>query len=169
MVNLDEIEVKLTDWNDREGIALRALQRKDVVIADYRGEPGIPPSADDVPIFLILSLNDQPIACGGLRPLFPPGAETTDEVEIKRMFVLPGFRGKENGVADFLMRQLELAALAKGWTRLKIETAKDMYGPRRFYKRQGFQEIELFGHYVEAWNSVCYEKILSREERAVGS
>ena len=161
MSNLDSIEVKLADWRDEDGMELRARQRKEIVIADYRTEPGLPPSAEDVPVFLILKLDSQPIACGGLRPLLPDEGDSTQEVEIKRMYVVPEYRGRGQGIADFLMRQLESQALERGWTTLKLETGADMGQAKRFYQRHGYKEVPLFGHYKDAWNSVCYQKTLS--------
>ena len=161
MGNLDEIEVKLADWADKDGMELRARQRKEIVIADYRAEPGLPPSAEDVPVFLILKLGGQPIACGGLRPLLPTEGGSIHEVEIKRMYVVPEYRGTSHGGADFLMGQLESQAMERGWTILKLETGADMDQAKRFYQRHGYKEVPLFGYYKNAWNSVCYEKTLS--------
>jgi GNAT superfamily N-acetyltransferase len=162
MANLDRIEVKLADWTDKDGMELRGeTTKRGRYRRDYRAEPGLPPSAEDVPVFLILKLDDQPIACGGLRPLLPSEGDLTREVEIKRMYMVPEYRGKEHGIADFLMKQLESQALERGWNTLKLETAADMDQAKRFYQRHGFKEIPLFGHYKDAWNSVCYEKTLT--------
>jgi ribosomal protein S18 acetylase RimI-like enzyme len=75
--------------------------------------------------------------------------------------MVPEYRGKEHGIADFLMKQLESQTLERGWNTLKLETAADMDQAKRFYQRHGFKEIPLFGHYKDAWNSVCYEKTLT--------
>jgi GNAT superfamily N-acetyltransferase len=158
---LDSIEVKQAGWDDKEATALRARQQKEVR-AMTTPEPGEMPTAVDVPVFLVLSLDGQPIACGGLRPLSPSEGDSSREVEVKRMYVVPELRGKDHGVSDFLMAQLESQALENGWTTTKVETGRDMEHARRFYTRHGYGEIPLFGHYVTATNSVCYEKTLSR-------
>ncbi|KAK6533450.1 hypothetical protein TWF694_002390 [Orbilia ellipsospora] len=159
-IDIASIEIRLTNWLDEDGVALRALQRKEIVIADYREEPGLPPSADDMPVFLVLKLNSIPIACGGLRPLDPDANNKIREAEIKRMFVIPEYRGKRHGVADLLMKHLESQALERGWSTVKLETGKDMESARKFYERHGYKEIPLFGHYIGALNNVCYEKVL---------
>ncbi|KAF3928918.1 hypothetical protein AA313_de0203728 [Arthrobotrys entomopaga] len=159
-IDIASIEVLLTNWLDEDGVALRALQRKEIVIADYRAEPGLPPSAEDVPIFLVLKLNSVPIACGGLRPLDPGANRQIQEAEIKRMFVVPEYRGKQHGIADLLMNHLESQASERGWGTVKLETGGDMESARKFYERHGYKEVPLFGHYIGAVNSVCYEKIL---------
>ena len=38
MVELDRIEVHITDWLDEDGIALRARQREEIVINEQRRE-----------------------------------------------------------------------------------------------------------------------------------
>jgi putative acetyltransferase len=161
---LEEFQIRVTNWSDPDGIALRQRQREEIVIADYRAEPGTAPSAEDVPIFLIiLDSKNAPIACGGLRPLLVNGINSSHrEAEIKRMFVVPEWRGRSHGVADLVLRELERHADLHGFATLKLETAKDMTQARRFYERNGFQEIERFGGYVDAVNSVCYAKELSR-------
>ena len=145
MVDPERIEVRLTDWLDEDGVALRARQRKEIVIADYRREPGLPPSAEDVLVFLVLRLDSIPIACGGLRPLFASEDGSTQEAEIKRMFVVPEFRGISNGVANFLMKQREFRAWERGWTTLKLETAKDMCQARNFYERHVTRKSRSLG------------------------
>lgn len=159
------IQIKLTSWLDPDGIALRQRQREEIVIADYRAEPGVAPSVEDVPVFLILfdTNNNTPIACGGLRPLPPAEQDSPNDnkaAEIKRMYVIPERRGRSHGVADLLLRELELQAVLLGFGTLRLETAKDMMQARKFYERSGYVETERFGGYVDAENSVCYAKEL---------
>ena len=157
---LERIEVNPVGWEDKDAIELRARQQREVR-AMSTPEPGQIPTAKDVPIFLVLKLDGLPIACGGMRPLDPSEGDSNREVEVKRMYVIPELRGKERGVSDFLMAQLESQALEHGWTTSKVETGRDMAHARRFYTRHGYREIPLFGHYIHATNSVCYEKTLS--------
>jgi GNAT superfamily N-acetyltransferase len=158
---LERIEVNNAGWADKDAIELRARQQKEVR-AMSTPEPGQIPTAEDVPVFLVLTLDGQPIACGGLRPLSPSEGDSSREVEVKRMYVVPELRGKDHGVSGFLMAQLESHALENGWTTTKVETGRDIEHARRFYTRHGYTEIPSFGHYVDATNSVCYEKTLSR-------
>lgn len=160
--------VRLSTWLDPDGIALRQRQREEIVIADYRGEPGKAPSAEDVTVFLIvLDTKDTPIACAGLRPLTPDEKDSTNkQAEIKRMYVVPEWRGRTHGVADLVMRELEHYAGLQGFVTLKVETAKDMTQARKFYERNGFVEIERFGGYVDATTSVCYAKSLPETSSA---
>jgi putative acetyltransferase len=158
---LERIEINQVGWEDKDANELRARQQRELR-ATTTPEPGQIPSAKDVPVFIVLKLDDQPIACGGLRPLDPTEGNPVREVEVKRMYVVPEFRGKAHGVADLLMKQLELQALEHGWTTARIETGRNMEHAKKFYTRNGFKEIPLYGHYVGVTTSVCYEKILSK-------
>ena len=81
-----------------------------------------------------------PIGCGALRALEPGTAE------VKRMYVVPAARGR--GVSRLLLAGLEVEALARGWTTLRLET-----GPRQpeavgLYTAAGYHPVSAFGHYV---------------------
>jgi putative acetyltransferase len=63
-------------------------------------------------------------------------------------------------VATALLRTLERAALDRGWTTLRLETGNAQPEAIRFYQREGYREIPLFGHYVGSAISLCYERVL---------
>src|SRR5689334_4542222 len=92
-------------WDDADGAALRAAQRAEL---DQRygttdHEPGTPPSASDIDLFLVAVDDDgRAVGCGALRRL------DNSSAEIKRMYVVPGSRGQ--GVSTRLLRALEEAA-----------------------------------------------------------
>lgn len=156
------IEFSLTDWDDEASIQLREAQRAEI-LQEYRRAPGSEPSATDIPIFVVLKVDGVPAACGGLRPLVPEGGVAA---EIKRMFVLPEYRGaacmvKGVGLGSLVLRGLETQALLRGWKTLKLGTGSGMMAARRFYEREGFEQVELWGRYVDAPDSVCYEKVLA--------
>ncbi|XVV11994.1 GNAT family N-acetyltransferase [Actinoplanes sp. CA-131856] len=144
------------DWDDPAGAALRAAQRAEL---DQRygsddHEPGTPPSAADIDLFLV-ALDDEghALGCGALRRL------DDDSAEVKRMYVVPGSRG--NGTATALLRALEDAARERGWTTLRLETGPAQPDAIRFYEREGYREIPLFGPYIGSGLSVCYERTLA--------
>ncbi|GIH17418.1 GNAT family N-acetyltransferase [Rugosimonospora africana] len=144
-------------WDDPAGAGLRAAQRAEL---DARygcddHEPGTPPSAGDVDVFLVAvdRRAGTALGCGALRRLGPAVAE------IKRMYVVPDARG--TGVAAAVLRALERAALARGWQTLRLETGTGQPDAIRFYEREGYRTIPLFGHYVGSPISVCYQRILS--------
>ena len=151
------------DWNDPAGADLRAAQRAELDLrygtSDH--EPGTPPSATDIDIFLVaVDATGEAIGCGALRRL------GTTSAEIKRMYVVPASRG--SGVATGLLRALEAAALHRGWPTLRLETGPAQPDAMRFYEREGYEQIPLFGQYAGSDLSVCYERSLRPVTRAAG-
>ncbi|GLY00969.1 GNAT family N-acetyltransferase [Actinoplanes sp. NBRC 101535] len=141
-------------WNDPDGTALRAAQRAelDTRYGSDDHEPGTPPSAADIDVFLVAVRDGRAIGCGALRRLDATTAE------VKRMYVDPAGRG--SGVAAGLLRALEQAALTRGWTTLRLETGPGQPDAMRFYEREGYHRIPLFGAYIGSEVSVCYERTL---------
>ncbi|MFL6121547.1 GNAT family N-acetyltransferase [Actinophytocola sp.] len=143
-------------WDDPTGAALRRQQREelDARYGTNDHEPGPPPSATDTDLFLVAvdPTTGEAIACGALRRLDPTSAE------IKRMYVVPEKRG--TGVATDILRALETAATKRGWHTLRLETGTEQPDAQRFYRREGYREIPLFGNYVGSTLSVCFERQL---------
>jgi putative acetyltransferase len=143
-------------WDDPAGAALRAAQRAelDARYGSDDHEPGTPPSAADIDLFLIAAdPSGTAVGCGALRRLGETAAE------IKRMYVTPESRG--TGVSTAILRALESAALDRGWTTIRLETGPAQPDAMRFYEREGYQEIPLFGAYIGSDVSVCYERVLA--------
>lgn len=144
-----------TSWDDPDGTALRVRQRAEL---DARygcddHEPGPPPSASDVDVFLLARDADgTALGCGALRALDGRTGE------IKRMYVEPAARG--TGVATAILRGLEDRARARGWTELRLETGTAQPDSIRFYLREGYREIPLFGVYVGSSISRCFARTL---------
>jgi GNAT superfamily N-acetyltransferase len=72
------------------------------------------------------------------------------------MFVSPASRG--SGVAAAVLRALEEDARARGWTTLRLETGPAQPDAIRFYEREGYRQIPLYGAYIDSDLSVCYER-----------
>ncbi len=150
------IVLRPVPWDDPAGAALREAQRLEIREVYYPqledSEPGTKPSADDIIVFYLAFDGERAVATGGLRAI------DAHHGEVKRMFVDPAFRGR--GVATLMLRALEDDARARGWHRLVLETADTMLPAQRFYEREGFRPIPLFGHYEGSDLSLCYEKAL---------
>ncbi|MDG4788183.1 GNAT family N-acetyltransferase [Micromonospora sp. WMMD1102] len=148
--------IEVRPWHDPAGVELRRRQRAelDVRYGCDDHEPGTPPSEDDIDLFVVAvdPASAEAVGCGALRRL----DDTT--AEIKRMYVEPHHRG--SGVATSLLRALESAAAERGWTTLRLETGTAQPDAERFYRREGYREIPLFGAYVGSTLSVCYERRL---------
>lgn len=144
-------------WDDPVVRQLTTAQQDELRIRyDGKGEPGVPPSADDVALVLVARDDDgTPIGCGALRALEPGAAE------VKRMYVVPAARGR--GVSRLLLAGLEAEALSRGWTTLRLET-----GPRQpeaigLYTAAGYAPVGAFGHYLgaDAEGSLFFARTLS--------
>lgn len=101
---------------------------------------------------LVGYLDNQPVACGAIR------AFNDESVEVKRMFVLPEYRGKS--LAGEILTELEVWAAALGFQRCILETGKKQPEAIRLYEKSGYSVMPNFGPYAGVENSVCMEKIL---------
>lgn len=154
------VTVERVGWSDPDAERLRAAQRSelDARYGSDDHEPGVIPSADDVPVFLVArDGSGRGVVCGGLRPL---GAEVlgADVAEIKRMYAAPSARG--TGAAIALLRALENEARELGIRSLVLETGTSQPDAVRFYEREGYRPIARFGHYVDSELSLCFAKAL---------
>ncbi|MBC7935746.1 MAG: GNAT family N-acetyltransferase [Rhizobacter sp.] len=91
-----------------------------------------------------------PIACGAFKKY--------DEhtVEIKRMFVLPQFRG--HGLGGKVLQELELWAMEESYATCILETGKKQPEAIALYKRSGYSITKNYGQYEHVENSVCMKK-----------
>jgi GNAT superfamily N-acetyltransferase len=149
------IEIRSLPWEDPAGEALRTAQQAE--ISERYGvpdsEPGPKPTAADITVFLVAYDDGLPVGCGGLR--------TLDEShgELKRMYVIPARRGA--GVSKAVLAALEEEARRLGWERIVLETGTAQPDAMRFYEREGYTAIPLFGYYIGSELSRCYEKRLA--------
>lgn len=147
--------IEARPWDDPAGAGLRRRQRAelDARYGSDDHEPGPPPSSADIDLFLVaVSRDGVAVACGALRRL------DAGTAEVKRMYVVPEMRG--TGVAADLLRALESAAAGQGLHVLRLETGTEQPDAQRFYRREGYREIPLFGTYVGSELSVCFERDL---------
>jgi len=152
--------IRAVPWDDPAGESLRIAQESEIS-ARYGmpdSEPGPKPTAADITVFLIgFDVSDDgsetPVGCGGLRQL--------DEVhgEIKRMYVIPERRG--SGISTAILAALEAEARGRGWARVVLETGDEQPDAVRFYEREGYTSIPLFGYYIGSTLSLCYEKVFA--------
>lgn len=96
--------------------------------------------------------NEVPVGCGALKPL----DETC--MEVKRMYTLPGHRGK--GVATRVLLSLEQWAKELSYKKCRLETGKRQPEAIELYKKNGYMVIPNYGQYAGIDNSVCFEKTL---------
>jgi GNAT superfamily N-acetyltransferase len=151
------VRLEQAAWDDPEVRRLTAAQQEELR-ARYDGgtEPGTPPSAADVSVVLVArDAAGTAVGCGALRAL------GGDVAEVKRMYVVPGARGR--GVSKLVLAGLETAARGRGWTTLRLETGPRQPEALALYEGAGYRAIPAFGAYVghpDAGDSLYYERVL---------
>lgn len=136
----------LTDMLDKE-LSRRypALQGK------YNAHNKVPAGS---PVWIAYD-NDLAVGCGCFR------AVNNELAEIKRLFVMPGYRGL--GIAAQLLDVLETKLLDEGFTNVILETGvKQTEGIKMLHER-GYQTIPNYEPYTGCENSVCLGKELNVE------
>ncbi len=108
--------------------------------------------------FLVGYLDDEPVACGGIKALATP-----DLGEIKRMYVVSGVRGR--GVGRELLAALEGLARDIGYRRVRLDTGASQPHARRLYGRVGYQMITDYNG--NPFASYWFERELSAEPTRV--
>ncbi|MDE3247399.1 MAG: GNAT family N-acetyltransferase [Bacteroidota bacterium] len=98
---------------------------------------------------------DTPIGSGAIKEW------QTGSVEVKRMFVLPEYRGR--GIALQLLKELEQWALVLGYGTCVLETGKRQPEAIALYEKAGYRRIPNYGQYEGVENSCCFEKKLPVE------
>ena len=96
--------------------------------------------------------NETPIGCGAIKPF------DDTSMEVKRMYVLPDYRGRR--IAVEILSELEHWAKELGFSRCILETGIKQPEAIALYKRSGYQIIPNYGQYEGIENSVCFEKFL---------
>jgi len=106
--------------------------------------------SDSIGDVLIVSVNGEPVACGGLKRY------SDEDVEIKRVWVEPEYRRK--GIAVSIMDKLEGKALVQGYKRLILQTRPIMPDAVGLYAKLGYEQIDNYPPYDKLDGAVCYAK-----------
>ena len=94
--------------------------------------------------------DEMPVACGAFKEF------SADAVEIKRMYVKPGYRGL--GIANTVLAELEKWAAELKYSTCVLETGKKQPEAIRLYEKSGYTRIPNYGQYANVENSVCMRK-----------
>ena len=107
----------------------------------------------DVLQHVIVIYNENvPVGCGAIKKF------DNVAMEIKRMYVSEGFRGK--GFAQKIVKELEIWAKELSYKKCVLETGKRQVEAVKFYHKCKYTVIPNYGQYKEMENSVCFEKQL---------
>jgi putative acetyltransferase len=108
--------------------------------------------ADPDLTFFIARIDGCGVGCGALRRLEPRVGE------IKRMYVLPEFRGR--GIARQILEALESRARELGHAEVRLETGIGQPEAIGLYKSAGYSKAAAFGEYAGNPFSVYFQKRL---------
>ena len=101
---------------------------------------------------IVCYIDSIPAGCGAFKEY------DSKKVEIKRMFVTPGYRGK--GIGFNILKELERWASELNYEECILETGKRQPEAIRFYQKAGYTIIKNYGQYENVENSVCMTKAI---------
>lgn len=100
---------------------------------------------------IVLFEEENPVGCGAIK------GYDEETAEIKRMFVIPEFRGK--GYASAILNELEQWAKELQFKKVILETGTGQKEAIKLYTKT-YQQIENYGQYKDVETSVCFSKQL---------
>jgi putative acetyltransferase len=103
--------------------------------------------------FIVCYIDNKPVGCGAFKEY------DKNKVEIKRMYVLPRYRGK--GIGLDILKQLESWASELHYPECILETGKKQPEAIRLYQKAGYTIIKNYGQYENVENSVCMTKTIA--------
>lgn len=107
---------------------------------------------DNIKYALVAYIDQKPIGCGAIKEF------KSDSMQVKRMYVLPRFRGQ--GIAKTILLDLENWTKELGYTKCVLETGKRQPEAIQLYKSKGYKIISNYGQYIGIENSICFQKYL---------
>ena len=102
-------------------------------------------------VLFITLLNNEPVACVGVRPI------DSGIAELKRMYVRPAFR--RMGIAQDLLEASLAFAKEAGYQKIRLDTLDTMHPAMTLYERNGFVRIPAY-YYNPEENAVYFEREL---------
>lgn len=140
-------------YGDPDVVCLVAeVQAEYVVRYGSQDAAAVDPAEFEPPagLFLLGRLDGRPVATGGWRRAGP------QEVEIKRMYVVPAARRR--GLARAMLAELEATAAAAGYGRLVLNTGTEQPEAVALYEASGYRPVPGFGYYAGAPRARFYAK-----------
>lgn len=102
---------------------------------------------------VVAYFDGKPAGCGAIKSF------SGSEMEVKRMYVSPEFRGK--GIAKSILSELEKWAVELGYKACVLETGKRQIEAVNLYPDCGYRIIPNYGQYAQMENSICMKKELA--------
>lgn len=99
---------------------------------------------------VVVYIENTAVACGAIK------AFDNQCMEVKRMYVLPKYRGR--GIAAKVLLELEGWTSELGYIHCVLETGKRQPEAINLYKKYGYTSIPNYGQYKGIKNSLCFRK-----------
>tara|TARA_R110002073_G_scaffold72537_1_gene177396 strand:+ start:393023 stop:393472 length:450 start_codon:yes stop_codon:yes gene_type:complete len=109
-------------------------------------------SIDNLKYAIVAYKGNIPVACGAIKEF------SKDSVEIKRIYVLPTFRGQQ--IAQQILTELERCAKELNYSKCILETGYNQPEAIKLYNKCNYRVIENYGQYKGIATSICFEKIV---------
>ena len=159
--NANVLQIEHCDPRSVEAIVLMEQLTAELTARyDYLddGTGNFRPEDVDIPgaAFLIGRVSGEAVACAALRPM------SAVMGEIKRVYVVPAFRGRRYG--HLLLAELERVAAGFGYHTLRLETGTRQPESLALYEKAGYRRIPNYEPYVESHWSVCFEKCFTEQK-----
>jgi GNAT superfamily N-acetyltransferase len=143
---------------DSPDVQALVLAQQAEMRALYDGEADIGPTREAAMfvepdgVFLVVRDDGGAVACGGICRF------DDDRAELKRMYVVPGARGR--GLGRVVLDALEAQAQRLGYRALVLETGDRQEEALGLYRSAGYAPIPCYGIYATRALSLCFEKVL---------
>jgi len=149
------IHILRTDSGNPDFAALVKLLDADLAIRDGEEHEFYAQynKTDNIRHCVIAFRHNVAVGCGALKPYSP------HRMEIKRMYVLPSYRGQ--GIASQILAELEKWAAELSYGGCILETGIKQPEAISLYQKSGYHRIPNYGQYTGVQNSLCFEKILA--------
>ncbi len=143
-----------TDSNNVDFQSLIALLDKDLQIRD--GDEHVFYAqfnkTESIKHAIVCYGDNNAIGCGAFKENNP------QQAEIKRMYVLPEYRGKRIGLN--ILKELELWAAEINYSECILETGKKQPEALSLYQKAGYRITKNYGQYENVENSTCMLKCI---------
>ena len=162
------IEIRRIDYGDPRAVAIREAMdvemgalyegfgdgMSDAMLADVDAALVVHPEAMVATVGAFDG--DRLVGHAALRPASIAG--TDDALEVKRVIVLPEYRGQ--GISTRIMAELESIARERGVGELVLQTGPRQLEAIALYEKLGYALIPNFGLYAPVDVFLCYGKSL---------
>ncbi|GLY07680.1 GNAT family N-acetyltransferase [Actinoplanes sp. NBRC 101535] len=143
--------IRSVTWDDPDGMALREAMRAEMRERYFDRPAMVVTSENMLWIGVATTPDGTPVGHAALRRHGP-------DVEIKRMYVTPAWRGR--GVASALLDAIESTAVSLGAPRIILHTGDRQPDAIARYVKHGYTPIPVYEPYTDHVGANCFAKPL---------